>query len=112
MAFVEIIPLSRCRKGGAAFVELADRPLAVFLLTDPERVVVIDDHCPHAGGSLSAGDIAGNEVSCPWHHWEFNLDTGACKDPPGARLRRYPAEIRDDAVWADLDGEPSFPGWR
>ena len=57
MAFVEIISLSRCRKGGALFVEHSEQALAIVLLTDPQRVVVIDDHCPHAGGSLSAGDI-------------------------------------------------------
>ena len=69
-----------------------------------ERVIVIDNACPHAGGNLSGGEVTGNAVTCRWHHWTFDLDTGACTDSPRtrARVRRYPTQIRDGAVWADL----------
>ena len=123
MAFVEIISLARCHKGGGTFVRHGDLELAVFRLTEPgpcgtgfqpvkaaadvepdERVIVIDNACPHAGGNLSGGEVTGNTVTCRWHHWTFDLDTGACTDSPRtrARVRRYPAQIRDGAVWADL----------
>ena len=76
MAFIEIIPLARCRKHGGTFVAFGGLELAVFRLDDPERVVVIDNACPHAAGNLSAGDVEGNVVTCRWHHWKFDLEIG------------------------------------
>ena len=113
MAFVEIIPLTRCHKGGGTFVLHGDLELAVFRLTSPnvasglvpdETVVVIDNACPHAGGNLSGGELAGKTVTCKWHHWTFDLETGACMDSPRARarVRCYRTQIRDGVVWADL----------
>ena len=130
MAFVEIIPLASCHKGGGTFVRHGDLELAVFRLTNPKpcanglqpveagpgavpdgTVVVIDNACPHAGGNLSGGELAGKTVTCKWHHWTFDLETGACMDSPRARarVRCYRTEIRDGVVWADL-AAPVAPG--
>lgn len=102
MAFVELISLTSCRKGGGTFIETEGRELAVFWLDDPERVLVIDNACPHAGGNLSGGEVAGNVVTCRWHQWQFDLDTGVCTHSDRARVRRFRAEVRDGVVWADL----------
>lgn len=104
MAFVEIIPLANCRKDAGTFVSLADKELAVFHLPDQDRVFVIDNACPHAGGNLSGGEVTGRIVSCKWHQWEFDLATGVCTHSRLARVRTYPVEIRDGVVWADLSG--------
>lgn len=102
MAFVELIALDRCRQGGGTFIAHNNLELAVFRLTEPDRVVVIDNACPHAGGNLSGGEVKGNTVTCQWHQWEFSLTTGACTHTQRARVRRYPAEVRDGMVWVDL----------
>ena len=102
MPVIELISLDRCRRGRGTFVKWDDLGLAVFRLADPERVLVIDDECPHAGGSLAAGDVHGAIVTCPWHQWEFDLNTGVSTHSPEARVRCYPAEIRDGVVHVDL----------
>jgi nitrite reductase/ring-hydroxylating ferredoxin subunit len=105
MAFVELIALSRCRKGEGTFIERGGKEFAVFILGDPAEAIVIDNACPHANGNLSGGEVSGTVVTCPWHHWQFDLCSGVCVDSPKARVRRYRAEIRDDAVWVEL-GSP------
>lgn len=102
MAFTRMISLDRCRADGGTFVEHHGHELAVFRWCDPERVAVIDNTCPHAGGNLAAGEVVGGVVTCPWHHWRFNLDSGVCIHSDHARVTRYAAEIRDGAVWVDL----------
>ena len=102
MPFVELIALTRCRPGAGTFVEQGGFKLAVFRLTDPDRVMVIDDECPHAGGSLASGEIDDNIVTCPWHQWAFDLRTGRSTHSGQARVRCYPAEIRDGVVWVEL----------
>ena len=102
MPLVKLIQLSKCRLGGGTFVERNGLELAVFRLTGPDRIVVIDNACPHAIGNLSGGEVTGGVVTCPWHQWEFDLETGACTHSPLARVRRYPAEVRDGSIWVDL----------
>jgi nitrite reductase/ring-hydroxylating ferredoxin subunit len=109
MPWLELIPLARCRRNGGTFVAAADRELAVFLLDAPERVVVIDNSCPHAGGNLSGGEVKAGVVQCPWHQWEFDLERGVCTHSDLARVRRYPVQIRDGVIWADLNGNVSEP---
>ena len=105
MSFVELIALDRCRRGGGTFIERGDRELAVFILGDPlhpTEAIVIDNTCPHANGNLSAGEVSGTVVTCPSHDWQFDLCTGVCVDSSKARVKRYPAEIRDGVVWVEL----------
>jgi len=102
MPYVHVISLSRCRRDGGVFLSVGGHELALFRLSDPDRVVAVDNACPHAGGNLSGGSVAETIVTCPWHKWQFDLDAGQCVHSPAARLRRYSVEIRDDEVWVDL----------
>jgi nitrite reductase/ring-hydroxylating ferredoxin subunit len=102
MALVPVISVSRLNRGRGTFVEHEGREFAVFLLEDPERVVAIDNACPHASGNLSGGSVTDGRVTCPWHEWQFDLATGVCTHSDRARVRRYSAEVRDGMVWVDL----------
>ena len=102
MSMTKLIELSRCRLDTGTFVECSGRELAVFNLANPTRLFVIDNTCPHAGGNLSGGDIEGDTVSCRWHQWVFDLNTGAGTHSPLARVGRYDCEVRDGFVWVDL----------
>lgn len=102
MPFVELITVDRCRAGAGTFVEHDGLDLAVFISADRDRVIVLDNTCPHAGGNLAAGTLDGHIVSCPWHHWKFDVRTGTCVDAPRARVRRYNAELRRGVVFVDL----------
>jgi 3-phenylpropionate/trans-cinnamate dioxygenase ferredoxin subunit len=76
------------------------------------------DRCPHQGGSLSEGrcqaylhgpDVGSyvmseerDVVRCPWHHFEFDLDTGlSVADPGRYRVRSYPTRVDGDQVIVD-----------
>jgi len=102
MSWIPILELKRCRVGGGTFVSVSERELAVFYFANPDRVFVIDNTCPHAGGNLSGGDVDGKIVTCPWHAWSFDLATGVCTHSPKARVRCYTADIRENRVWVDL----------
>ncbi|HEY6281434.1 MAG TPA: Rieske 2Fe-2S domain-containing protein, partial [Burkholderiales bacterium] len=42
----------------------------------------ISDTCSHHGGPLSEGELAGKEVTCPWHGAVFDVTTGEVLGPP------------------------------
>ena len=102
-AWTRVIPVAKCRAGAGTFVEHSGRELAVFVM-GPDQVFIIDNACPHAGGNLSAGEVAKGVVTCPWHQWQFHLATGVCVDSPAARAKSYPARIAGEWVEAVLNG--------
>ena len=61
-------------------VEVCGNRLALFNVDG--NFYAIDDTCTHKGGSLTAGAIAGAEVTGPWHKAEFNIRTGEVLGPP------------------------------
>ncbi len=97
-----LCPVADCPPGRAKFVSVGTHELAVFHLTDPDRFVVTRNSCPHAGGNLAAGEVAGPVVTCPWHQWSFNLDSGACTLSPAVALHRYECKIENGDVCAKL----------
>lgn len=93
------LPLSALDAEGRAVVETAGRELAVFLVEG--RVHAVDNACPHEGNPLVEGEVAGPTLTCAYHGWRFDLETGAClhgEEP----LTRYDGEVRDGEIWVDL----------
>ena len=54
------------------------RVVAVARLESGRRVVV-DDVCPHDGGRISDGFVAGERLVCARHGWEFDVTDGRCR---------------------------------
>lgn len=107
--WVRLLSVDACVVGRGCFVEAAGHELAVFRLADPDRIIVIRNSCPHAGGNLAAGPIDGTCVTCPWHHWQFDLDSGACVLSEAARLTHYESRVVDGYVEARLPDRPAAP---
>ena len=83
------------------------------------QVSVLDAYCQHLGGNLGVGGtVIGDQIKCPWHGWQWNVDgTNAlipysreqCKQH--VRIRSYPAKEWYGFVvmWFDRDGHE--PHW-
>lgn len=54
--------------------------VAVFRTSGDEYFALID-RCPHKGGPLSEGIVAGRTVACPLHGWVIALDSGEAVGP-------------------------------
>lgn len=91
-------------------VEIAGRQLAVFNLDG--RFLVIDNTCPHKGGPLADGIVAGASVVCPLHAWKVDLRTGAVQRPAAATscVNAYPTRVDGDVVVVGLPAHLLPPG--
>lgn len=80
-------------------VTLGGREVAVFNLGD--RFTALDNRCPHKGGPLSDGIVAGNAVVCPLHAWRVNLDSGEVERPCAAAppAAVYQTKVDDGVVF-------------
>lgn len=56
--------------------------LPIALARVGEVVYAFGDACRHEGGPLSAGVLIDHTVTCPWHGWTYNIQTGKSIVPP------------------------------
>jgi 3-phenylpropionate/trans-cinnamate dioxygenase ferredoxin subunit len=64
----------------------------------------IEDTCPHRGGPLSDGNVASDEVICPWHGSRFDIKTGAVVSPPARQgVKSFPIRIAGDGVEVEIE---------
>lgn len=71
--------------------------VAVFRLEGD--IYAVGNRCPHAGGPLSEGYLAGDHVVCPLHAWRFSLRTGYCPDVPRASIPTYEVRVEGERVF-------------
>lgn len=74
-----------------------------------DRVFALTDRCPHKGGPLSQGIVAGDTVTCPLHGWNIALDSGQACAPDVGCARRHGVELRGGEVWLSLASEVTAP---
>jgi nitrite reductase/ring-hydroxylating ferredoxin subunit len=79
-------------------------PLTIQLKGGEFQVVAINNKliacstiCPHLLGPLSDIDSDDQTVTCPWHGYRFNIETGQCLSPQSAscKLPRPPAIVEE-----------------
>ena len=71
---IRVASVDEIPPGKGKEVVAGDQVVAVFNVDG--RFFAMDGVCPHAGGPLAEGEVAGTEVTCPWHGWQFDLATG------------------------------------
>ncbi len=87
-------------EGGSRQVEGAGRTVALFRLDG--ALHAFDGVCPHRGGPLGEGTVAGGVVTCPWHGWRFEVKTGKCVNVPGRGQTCYPVREEDGTIVVEV----------
>jgi nitrite reductase/ring-hydroxylating ferredoxin subunit len=97
---VRVAAVADLPPGQGRVVDADGRQLAVFNVDGAFHA--IDNACPHRGGPLGDGDLAGAVVSCPWHAWRWDVTTGANVNNPALRVACVPLSVEDGALWVEL----------
>ncbi|WP_345456398.1 Rieske (2Fe-2S) protein [Nocardioides marinquilinus] len=110
---IRVGTVEELRREGCRVVVVDGRRVGVISVG--EEFFAINDKCPHMGASMCAGSLSGTLVAaaphqyeyglddrvirCPWHGWEFDLETGrSLLEPKRSGLRTYPVTQRDGDV--------------
>jgi nitrite reductase/ring-hydroxylating ferredoxin subunit len=96
--------------GTRRVVKVGSRDIGVFRVDD--RFFAVRNRCPHQGGPLAAGRVFRRMIadgpgqvtleksaliSCPWHGWHWDMETGEAYAPGDPRVRSYPVGVRPGA---------------
>jgi nitrite reductase (NADH) small subunit len=101
------------RREGCRIVEVGGRRVGVISVG--AGFFAVSDRCPHMGASMCAGSLSGTLVAsdphelvygrddrvlrCPWHGWEFDLETGrSLLEPERFGLMTYRVSEQDGEV--------------
>ena len=106
------LPLAELPPGTSTTVKAFGTTVAIFNVEG--QVFALSNHCPHHGGPLCHGRISGavlpsqpyeyrygregRVLTCPWHGWEFDLESGRTIFDPSVRVKIYEARIEKDEI--------------
>ncbi|MFQ5816509.1 MAG: Rieske (2Fe-2S) protein [Terriglobia bacterium] len=83
-------------------VEAGGQSIAIFNLGG--TLYAIENTCPHRGGPLSEGMLAGDQVICPWHGSQFSVKTGAVITPPARQgVKSFSVRVTGDDVEVEVE---------
>ncbi len=106
--FLKVAQVSDVPTDRGCLVEVAGRKIALFRVG--ESVYAVDDICPHKGGPLNEGRLNEGVVSCPWHHWGFDVRTGAMPSVPSKKIACFPVHVEAGDVYLDTTELVSHSG--
>ena len=98
--FVPVLRLEELPQDGFKAVEVEGRSILVGRMGN--QLFAWLDRCPHAGAPLRIGKRRGEELTCAWHGWTFNLLTGGAVPDPAFHLTSIPVKIDGSQVFVSV----------
>jgi nitrite reductase (NADH) small subunit len=110
---VKVLDLGELPAGTSRTVAAFGMEIALFNASG--AVFAVAAQCPHAGGPLCHGKVGGTPLpsdpyeyrwgmedrvlTCPWHGWQFDLESGESLFDPLVSVATYPVEIVDGSIY-------------
>lgn len=100
MANTKVCSINDVPAGSVAEVFVAGIPYAVCNVDG--KIYCVDGTCPHAGGPLGQGSLEGTRLTCPWHAFEFDCQTGLNDDDEDMTLSTYTATVERGEIFVEI----------
>lgn len=105
---------------GDARLAVEHGPMQILVFRHAGRFYAFENRCAHSGGPVAEGTVLGRveavlgpdmtclgerfstdelHLVCPWHGWEYDLETGEYAGDRSVRINRFDVVERDGAVY-------------
>jgi len=116
-----IAPFAEIPEKGVVLSQAGELQIGVFKVKG--RLYAYENRCAHQGGPVCRGDVVGRfeerigergvslglveseeriDIACPWHGWEYDVETGEHIADREIRLRSFPVYEEDGVVYVDV----------
>lgn len=95
--WVEGPPVTALEEGRPYRLRVGDHD--VLLIRLESRIMAFRNQCPHMGMALDGGTVEGTVLTCPWHGFRFDLQSGECLTVPHVQLEPFPVRVEEQRVW-------------
>jgi nitrite reductase (NADH) small subunit len=99
--WIRVCSVHDCPPGAAREFVAGERVVALFHAAG--RYYALDGICPHQGGPLGKGRLAGCLVTCPWHGWQFDVTTGQHQTNRNLIHPALPVKVEGDDILVDVE---------
>src|SRR3989344_751385 len=101
MVKIEIGKKEDFQEDSGTLVEKEGKQIAVF--NKNGKLFAIDHVCLHRQGPLAEGYVDDDNIlTCPWHGWQYNIETGECLTSQGMKLNIYKVIEENEKVFLEL----------
>ena len=72
----------------------------ILIINVDNRLSAYRNECPHQGLPLDGGMLEAEEriLTCPWHGFKFDANSGECLTAPAAQLEVFPLRIENGKI--------------
>ena len=101
---VDIGPLADIPEDRAKIVTLSGERVAVF--RHDGKVSAVSNACQHQNGPLGEGRVIDGCITCPWHGYQYEPDTGCSPPPFTEKVPTFAVSVVDGRVHVDPSPRP------
>jgi 3-phenylpropionate/trans-cinnamate dioxygenase ferredoxin subunit len=110
--WVVALPLAELPPDTSTTVKAFGTTVAIFNVGG--QIFAVGNNCPHHGGPLRHGRISGTTLPsqpyeyrygregrvlvCPWHGWEFDIESGRTMFDPSMGVKTYEVRVEDGEI--------------
>lgn len=99
--WVDIAALDEIPEGAVTGRQVKNRD--VLLSRHGDAVSCFDNQCAHLGMPLEMGDIKDGIITCPYHGFQYLLQTGECMTAPEVQLKVHAVRVTGTRVEVRLE---------
>lgn len=89
---------------GGMRVVIADTHVIILAWPENGAIKAFQGVCPHTNQPLAEADFDGAVLTCPFHAWTWDLNSGEPIHPQESALAEYPVKIEEGVVYVDTEG--------
>ena len=97
--FVEVCSVAEIPENRACIGVVSGERVAVF--KHDGKVSAVSNVCQHQNGPLGEGDIIDGCITCPWHGFQYDPETGASPPPFEEKVPTFNVKIENGNVFVD-----------
>jgi nitrite reductase/ring-hydroxylating ferredoxin subunit/DMSO/TMAO reductase YedYZ heme-binding membrane subunit len=106
--FVDACAVADIPENRARIVCLSAERVAIFKYDG--KISAVSNVCQHQNGPLGEGKIVFGCITCPWHGYQYQPDTGASPPPFVEKVPTFNVRVRNGRVFVHL--KPNRAGMR
>jgi nitrite reductase/ring-hydroxylating ferredoxin subunit/alkylhydroperoxidase/carboxymuconolactone decarboxylase family protein YurZ len=91
-----VTTLNELPSGEISYHDCDGRSLYVY--RDGETLRVYDSRCPHQVTNIPHLALEGTRLTCPKHHWVFDVTSGACVDVGDRPLTEFEHKVENNTL--------------
>jgi nitrite reductase/ring-hydroxylating ferredoxin subunit len=95
--WVEVATLNRVPESDILTVQVEG--ISLILNRQGTNVTCYRNACTHLEYPIDMGNVSNGIITCPFHKFQYQLDTGKCLNAPAPWLQSYPVKIEGERIF-------------